>query len=197
MLPNRSPNCRSFRDGARPPRETEISQGDREIGSHASPDFWARAAASESDSARVEQQASCLLPRNIFGFGPPKTKMRSSLARLPIFRSPCEISEVFETSCQHDSSPKRPHVMARRRHGSFCKRAATWQPQDLINLQRAGDLRGLRKRPANAIRIARWWTANVLCKSALPPAARASLGGALKEGFRFAIELLMCSQVGR
>ena len=49
-LPNCSLNRRIFCGGAWPPRAIEISQGDREIGSRASPEFGFRAAACESNA---------------------------------------------------------------------------------------------------------------------------------------------------
>jgi hypothetical protein len=48
--------------------------------------------------------------KDIFGFGLPKTKMRS-LSALLIFRSSCEkISEGLDTNCQHG---KQPEALAR------------------------------------------------------------------------------------
>ena len=69
---------------------------------------------------------------NIFGFGPPKTKMRSRLpcrpSRLPAFL----ISRKgFGTSGQLDGSPRRSFIVAFGRHGSFCKRSAAGQPRDV------------------------------------------------------------------
>jgi hypothetical protein len=58
---------------------------------------------------------------NIFGFGPPRTKMRSrspAPSRLPAFLFS---RKVLGPSFQHDSSPKRSLSFALRRHGGFCK----------------------------------------------------------------------------
>ena len=63
-------------------------QEDREIGrASRGENFGVRAAASESAAASQAQPLRLSFEGNIFGFGPPKTKMRSRLppSALPIF----------------------------------------------------------------------------------------------------------------
>ena len=74
----------------------------------------------------IELRGLCSLGGNIFSFGLPNEKMRSVLARLPISRSPSEISERHERSARA-SSPKRLLNSASRRQGSCCTRPAARQ----------------------------------------------------------------------
>src|SRR5512146_2874388 len=94
----RSLNRRSFCGGGRPPRSSDISQGDQEFGSRASPEFGVRATAPEferdegSSSARSELGELLLAPEEIFlVLVLQKQKCVLFLARLPISRSPCKI----------------------------------------------------------------------------------------------------------
>ena len=130
-LPNCSLNRRSFPGGFRSRRAIEQETtgrrggGKREIGVRA---LRAKKPASLESSAGFQG--------NIFGFGPPKTKMRS---RLPCRPSPLPAflfsRKGFGTSCQLDGRPRRSFIMAFGRHSSFCERAAAGQPRDVGNRQ--------------------------------------------------------------
>jgi hypothetical protein len=127
VLPIRSPHRRNYRGGFGPPRAIEQeTTGSREGGK---PEIGVRALRAKKPASL---ESSARFQGNIFGFGPPKTKMRSRLpcrtSRLPAFLFS---RKGFGTSCQLDGSPRRSFIVAFGRHSSFCKRSAAGQPQDV------------------------------------------------------------------
>ena len=68
---------------------------------------------------------------NIFGFGPPKTKMRSrSPADLPAFPPSCALARASAQAVSSTAARVARWVLALGCHGSFCKRAAAGQPRE-------------------------------------------------------------------